>query len=199
MEAYTQLHGLAAQLAAEPKSPTAVVPEAERQSYYELVDELRRYHDSARGRQVFANFLAQTVTRYLAPVVSIDIPAGCPAWLAETIAWLHQQHDLVPSTDELVARACRCQEHVTREFSKWLGTSPARYLAEMRIDRAAEMLSTTNAPVQEICDLVGFRNESYFYRLFAQQKEMTPLAWRRKHGQRSIQIPYRAPRDDPYP
>jgi len=187
LEAYTQIHGLVAQLGSEQSSPVATVPDAERHSYYELVDELRRYHDHENGRQVFATFLAQTVTRYLAPVVRSDVPQGAPDWLSDAVVWLNQHHDALPSLDELIARTCRCSEHVTRQFTQWLGLSPARYIARLRVDRAAELLSTTNYPVQEICDTVGFNNESYFYRLFASHKGMTPLEWRRKHGSRSIQ------------
>ena len=187
LESYTQLHGLVAQLDSGAASPVADVPASELQTYYELVDELRHHYSRESGRQVFANFLAQTVTRYLAPVVAVDIPAGTPDWLAETLSWLNQQHDQLPALDELLAHTCRCKEHVTRQFTQWIGLSPARYLAKLRIDRAAELLSTTNYPVQEVCDQVGFANESYFYRLFARQKGMTPLAWRRKHGSRSIQ------------
>lgn len=187
LEAYTQMHGLIAQLGSHPASPVATIPESEQHSYYELVDDLRRYHDHESGRPIFANFLAQTITRYFAPVMTIEMPAGCPDWLSETVSWLHHQHEVLPTLEELVAHSCRCKEHVTRQFSKWLGLSPARYLASLRIDRAAELLSTTNAPVLEICDSVGFHNESYFYRLFRKTKGMSPLDWRQSHGSRSIQ------------
>ncbi len=187
LEAYTQMRGLIAQLGSSQMGPAAGIPESERHSYYELVDDLRRYHGHENGRSVFANFLALTVTRYFVPAMTIDLPAGCPDWLGETVAWLHQHHEVVPTLDELVSYACRCKEHVTRQFTHWLGKSPARYLASLRTARAAELLATTNLPVLEICDAVGFQNESYFYRLFRKDRGMSPLAWRRLHGSRSIQ------------
>ena len=52
----------------------------------------------------------------------------------------------------------------------------------MRIDRAAELLVTTNYSVQQICYELGFENQSYFYRLFRAHKNESPQAYRRKNG-----------------
>ncbi len=65
-----------------------------------------------------------------------------------------------------------------REFSANFGQPPLRYLNEQRLQRAKEMLLTSDMNVQTISSLVGFDNVNHFINLFKKYVGMTPNAFR---------------------
>ena len=53
-------------------------------------------------------------------------------------------------------------------------------LCERRLDRAAELLISSDLTADEIIRYVGYENSSYFYRAFFKRFEMTPKSYREK-------------------
>ena len=58
------------------------------------------------------------------------------------------------------------------------GTSPIRYLMGTRIKTACELLKTTDLPVWEVGEAVGYRDVSLFARQFKSLLGMTPGVYR---------------------
>ena len=186
LEAYTGQPGTAQRFLSSLRPPSGTVPAGERETMRELCDALQAAHRQAQGRSLFACFLALVTARYLKTLSSTDMEPELPDWMRDTVNFIHKQHNDVPSLRAVIQYSCRCQEHVTRAFTQHLNMSPSRYLAKQRIDRAADLLMTTNFSVQEISERVGFENTSYFFRLFRKHYATTPIAYRRLHGPRSI-------------
>ncbi|WP_165838253.1 helix-turn-helix domain-containing protein [Pokkaliibacter plantistimulans] len=65
-------------------------------------------------------------------------------------------------------------------FKQSSGNSFVRYLNTLRINRAAELLHSTDLPVSNICFEVGFNNLSNFNRQFIQRQKVTPTAYRQR-------------------
>lgn len=65
-----------------------------------------------------------------------------------------------------------------RCFQRSIGTSPIRFLKEYRLQRAADLLRTTNESVTEIATTCGFFDMSYFTRAFRQFYAVTPTGYR---------------------
>ena len=65
-----------------------------------------------------------------------------------------------------------------REFSANFGQPPLRYLNEQRLQRAKEMLLTSDMNVQTISSLVGFDNVNHFINLFKKYVGTTPSVFR---------------------
>jgi len=188
LERYIESPGLAEKLLEAELSPRVVVPESERAGVYEALDQLLLYEFSLTGRRVFSQFLLTVVTQYMVPLRESAFSAGdLPDWLEDALVWLDEKRENIPSLQDMVKRSCRCHEHFTREFVSHMGTTPSRYLADLKIERAAGMLLNTNHKLLEICRVCGFENESYFFRLFKDRKGYTPLAYRRAFGRNSIQ------------
>jgi AraC-like DNA-binding protein len=59
-----------------------------------------------------------------------------------------------------------------------LGRSPARAYARWRLERAAELLLTTDWPVRAISDTLGYANPFHFSRAFARCHGKPPSRWR---------------------
>ena len=68
---------------------------------------------------------------------------------------------------------------LARMFKDKMGVSPLRYLKQVRLERAAQLLRSGADSVATIAGLVGYRNASHFVRDFRQMFAVTPLDCRR--------------------
>ena len=72
------------------------------------------------------------------------------------------------------------KSYLGRIFKEETGMSIARYLQNVRIARAKELLLQTRLPVIEIAARCGFSDVAYFNRVFKTAEKMTPTDYR--HG-----------------
>ncbi len=68
--------------------------------------------------------------------------------------------------------------HFTQLFQKQMGISPGQFIQKKKSDTAARLLTSTDLPVAEIVDSLGFSNPFYFSSFFKKQTGMTPSAYR---------------------
>lgn len=68
--------------------------------------------------------------------------------------------------------------HFTQLFQKQMGISPGQFIQKKKSDTAAQLLTSTDLPVSEIADSLGFNNPFYFSSFFKKQTGMTPSAYR---------------------
>ena len=62
---------------------------------------------------------------------------------------------------------------------KFFKTSIKDYIIEKRIDKAKYYLTTTQMPVSEVCDKVGFNDYNFFIRTFKKRTGYTPLSYKK--------------------
>jgi len=93
-----------------------------------------------------------------------------------------EEHYHRPITRDDVAAAVRLHpNHVSRLFQRQLGRGFASYLADLRLRRAAALLTQTNLSVKEVTAAVGFGHTSNFYRRFVQRFSVSPSEYRTQH------------------
>ncbi len=68
--------------------------------------------------------------------------------------------------------------HFTRQFRAVFGETPHQYLYRRRIERAKWLLRTSELPVTEICESVGYGSLGTFTRTFVRLVGETPTAYR---------------------
>ena len=73
--------------------------------------------------------------------------------------------------------------YVSHLFKELMNTTFVNYLNELRLTRAAMLLTTTDTPVIEIAGMSGFNNISNFNRAFKMYYETTPSKYRRSEKQ----------------
>ena len=76
-----------------------------------------------------------------------------------------------------------------RLFTATYGQSPAAYVAERRIERAQDLLRSTNLTVTEVCFAVGYSSLGSFSTRFRQIVGETPSAFQRRYGGHAPRIP----------
>ncbi len=70
------------------------------------------------------------------------------------------------------------QRTLNRRFRQASGKSPLQYLQELRIDKAKELLRTSNYSIAEVAFTVGYHDSAYFTKLFRQSVSLTPREYR---------------------
>ncbi len=70
--------------------------------------------------------------------------------------------------------------YLSRLFKKNTGISITDYIIHARIEKAKELLRSTNRRVNDIALEVGFESASYFTRFFKRSIKMTPVEYREK-------------------
>lgn len=69
-------------------------------------------------------------------------------------------------------------DYLTRLFKKELGVTVITHINQKRIYRSLELLKNTNLSIEEIGDLIGLSNTSYFYTLFKREIGISPKQYR---------------------
>jgi AraC-like DNA-binding protein len=99
--------------------------------------------------------------------------------LADTIAFMELHYAEKLSLRDLARRAHLSPNHFIRMFRQYYGMTPARYVNDLRIDRARELLRGTERSVTDIALSCGFGDSNYFARAFRKVEGLTPRAYRK--------------------
>ncbi len=92
------------------------------------------------------------------------------------------------SLDELAAEAQLSPFHFARMFKQSVGVPPRVYLTRLRMERACELLETTDLPVTTIAQEVGYSSNQVLARVFVKHRRMSPS----DHRRRAVRGPVRA-------
>lgn len=93
------------------------------------------------------------------------------------------------SLDELAAIAALSKYHFHRLYTATYGKTPAAHQAERRIERAQDLLRSTNLTITEICFAVGYSSLGSFSSRFTEIVGETPTAFQHRYGGRAPRIP----------
>lgn len=80
---------------------------------------------------------------------------------------------------ELAAQVGMSRSALAARTTALLGEPVGSYLRRLRIDRAASLLATTDAPIKVIAARVGYASEPAFTRAFVRARGTAPVAYRR--------------------
>lgn len=82
---------------------------------------------------------------------------------------------------DILADICHMSStHFRRTFTSIMGTGPLEYLNRLRISTASVLLRTTEMPILDISEEVGFHSVSSFNRHFSEIMGVTPMKWRKQ-------------------
>ena len=75
------------------------------------------------------------------------------------------------------------QSYLSFSFKEIVGTNFNDYVTRVRMERAKELLCSSDYKVYEVCEMVGYRDKKYFSDLFKKYTGMLPKEWSRKESQ----------------
>ncbi|QBG49005.1 helix-turn-helix domain-containing protein [Verrucomicrobia bacterium S94] len=103
-----------------------------------------------------------------------------PGRLQSVIRYISEHMSEKLPNELLAARAGISIETLCRLFSKYLHTSPARYVNQIRISRAGHLLEHSDLSIDQIAEATGFPNRAYFSRVFKQVSTLSPAEFRER-------------------
>ncbi|WP_176056484.1 GlxA family transcriptional regulator [Brucella intermedia] len=86
------------------------------------------------------------------------------------------------SVPRLAAMARMSERSFARKFTATMGTSPARFVEDLRVDAACEALQRGEAQLSELPFLFGFENAERMRRAFQRNKGISPSEYRTRFG-----------------
>jgi AraC family transcriptional regulator, alkane utilization regulator len=99
--------------------------------------------------------------------------------LARTLMLIHDEPAEPWTVERLARRVAVSRSILADRFTRTLGVSPMRYVAQWRAQLAADLLrANSELGLSAIARRVGYESEAAFSRAFKRQLGMSPAAWR---------------------
>lgn len=91
------------------------------------------------------------------------------------------------SLDEIADHARLSKYYFTNKFQKHMKTTPIQFLTKMRMQKAMELLTTTNKTLHEIAVETGYDNSNYFSKVFKKMIGMSADSFRKDKKMMDLQ------------
>lgn len=102
-----------------------------------------------------------------------------PAPLKRSLRYIHTSYTKEIRIPDLARMENLSNSRYHTLFQRQIGTAPVRYIAELRIRHACELLRNTDLPVKQIGDLVGYHDPQFFSKLFKSHLGVSPSEYRK--------------------
>jgi AraC-like DNA-binding protein len=115
-----------------------------------------------------------------------DLPPGQTGWLAglrdevvgRVLVLFHGRPNYPWTLEELARETNSSRSNVAKRFADLVGQPPMQYLAQWRMQVAANLLAQSGAKVASIGAEVGYDSEAAFSRAFKKATGLAPGGWR---------------------
>ena len=145
-----------------------------------LVPEANSYSKGARITDLIAGILLLLINSRFGS--GSDIEPGRDA-VSTACHYIEENLSQEITIDDLTEVVHLSKFYFIRLFKRYMGVSPYRYVQITRINRAKELLITTDYRVNEIADMTGFSNATRFTKLFSEMTGTTPTKYRKSSFQ----------------
>lgn len=140
-----------------------------------------RYAGPVATRAVARFLLLQSHPEGQAPYVAFQAPRdhGDAAVLGVQ-EWLDDHYDRSGPVEAMVERSGLPARTFKRRFKAATGHTPISYVQHLRVRRAKHLLETTDRSIDRVAWRVGYRDPSFFRRLFKRLAGTSPGVYRRR-------------------
>ncbi|MCM1143710.1 MAG: helix-turn-helix transcriptional regulator [Lachnoclostridium sp.] len=140
------------------------------------IQENDEIHALMRVRELTALYTQLCLTRFRAELGSYHIPA----YLLDMKKCFDTAYQEQYSLNALAAKYQVNKFTLGRQFAKYFEDTPLQYLNKVRIEKAKELLLSSDEKIVSIGLAVGIENTNHFIRLFKEKTGISPSAYRRE-------------------
>ena len=188
---YIIMYKAALPSAAPQDSPEPITPDSPFQAQYTLqaadplyvLDKAQRMHQLWQTGYELDQFMAlslfiQFVHEIIGQLDRQHIRVIAPDPVSQSVRYI-EEHYRSPITLELLGELLGCSpRQLLRKFRAERNVSPIDYLIGTRLRKAKELLVSTDAPLKDIAESVGYSDSYYFSRLFKKHMGVSPIHYR---------------------
>ncbi len=151
--------------------------------------------DAKKGGYEAGNMIGRLIRKEITEPVNISVPplqvvsrgstkkyAVRDKYVLKVIEYVRGNYGNQFGAAELLELVPLSRRVFEKRFKKETGTTIYQFLQDYRIDRFAEMLVSSDLPVEDIAISCGFTDGKNVSRVFHARKGMTPSEFRRKKG-----------------
>lgn len=105
-----------------------------------------------------------------------------PEWLKALLKRFNDPHYFTQGLPKITEKCHYSQTHIGRVFKQYMHMTMTDYLNQVRLDYAANLLTSSQEPIARICMNSGFASIAYFNTIFKKKYGITPRAFRNRHS-----------------
>lgn len=128
-------------------------------------------------RLYFLSILPMLLYQFVAHDETKVSSASVPNWIVELLEQMEKEENFTLGLPRMLSLANYSQEHLTREFRRYLNITPTEFINSKRMEYAAELLKSGEYTINGVCYKCGFNNLSHFYHLFKKQYYCSPKSF----------------------
>jgi AraC family transcriptional regulator len=132
----------------------------------------------AMVRQLVIHLLRSHLAVRKAAQIEISRAGPVDRRLRRAIEFMHDNYSRELALEEIAAAAYLSEYHFARLFKQIMGVTPHVYLANLRLERARKLLTSTSLSISEIAARVGYQSQSHFTKIFKSVTGLTPRLYR---------------------
>jgi len=110
-----------------------------------------------------------------------------PEWLNTLLTNLNKIDFMILPMKEIISTVGYSQEHICREFKKYMGTTLGKYIQQTKCMYSLSLLTDKSIPIVDIANKLYFPDESNYITTFRKIYNITPGEWR-KHLKKANKI-----------
>jgi AraC-like DNA-binding protein len=127
-----------------------------------------------------ASWLTDMLERILASIEQTTRRGG-QGQIAAAVDYMRNHYTEDIKREEVASEAGLSASHFSRLFKKQMGRQFQDVLNQMRVDRACELLARTEKELAVVALDAGFRDQSYFHKVFHRYVGCTPKIYRQNN------------------
>lgn len=138
-------------------------------------DELVRVYGCVT--RMFEGLLAIAADSFV-PAADTGPESRGPEVLQQIVHYVNAHYRESISVNEIAKKFYMHPNYLSLLFKKELHVNFTKYMVDLRMDYACQLLRGTSAPVSEIAERAGYSDYFYFAKLFKKHRGMTPTEYR---------------------
>lgn len=118
---------------------------------------------------------AEKMSIFYHMLYSLSLENSMCKTIIPAIKYIEENYHNPDISNEFLAGLCNISEIYFRQlFKKYYKTTPHRFITDMRIKKAEQLLSEGSLKIYAVAERCGFSNQYHFSRMFKEKKGLSP-------------------------